>query len=158
MKRTLTSFKSHRNYIQNNNLNPFLRQKFNDISTNASRSTCDQHNLLVPVICILLPIIENTTVEIGRDCANKAPVEEELYAREGRRMQNREVGAFLGVFGCEEEEQGESWIESCLLKQSSNWISGETWGELASICCRRCHRKAIPSRGSHPLCIGIVAK
>jgi hypothetical protein len=53
------------------------------MAANASGTTSNQHNLLVPVIFILSPVIEDTCIEIRGDNAGKAPVEQELDAREG---------------------------------------------------------------------------
>jgi hypothetical protein len=96
------------------------------LSANTSSSPSNQNDLLVPIIFILLPVIKNAAIEVRGDCADESQVEQELNAREGRRMQNGEVGSFLGVLGCEYEGKNERRVQSRLLDCSSDWISSET--------------------------------
>ena len=92
------------------------------MSTNASRTARNQHNLLIPIIAIFAPIIQAARIQIPAHPSYQPKIKQSPNARIGCFVQDREIGSFLCVAGCEEEEEREGGVEGCFLKEASDGV------------------------------------
>jgi hypothetical protein len=93
----LTRLKCHGDNIQHNDLDALLCQQLNHLAANASRSTSNQHNLLVPVIFIGCPIVQHAGIKVVGGPADEAKVEELSDSRIGCLVEDREIISLLRI-------------------------------------------------------------
>ena len=84
----ITCLKSHWDNIQDYNFYASLRKYFHNMATDTPSTSRNNHNLLLPVINVLLPVIERPSIKVARDGAKETPVEEILEAPEGSFMED----------------------------------------------------------------------
>lgn len=94
------------------------------MSTNSSSSSSNQYDFLVPIILVRFPVIKHASVKVIGGQADKTEVEEELDTREGCLVEDGKVGTFLCVTRCQKKKQGNCRVESSLLDNATNGISG----------------------------------
>ena len=119
------SLESHRNDIQNHDLDASLSKELNNLASNATSSPGDHYNLLGPDIVVLDAIVEGLLVEVGVDLADQPEVEEELDALEGLLVEDGEVRSLLCEAGEEDEWEGEGWVEEGVLDEWAENLRGE---------------------------------
>lgn len=120
----LTSFESHWDDIQYHHFNSLLCKKSNNMSANSTSTSSNQHNLFIPMVFIIDPIIQNFRIKVGRGPAEDTKVEKFLDSRGCCFVEDSEVRAFLGVSSEEDEEESSCRVESCSFQESHHRVAG----------------------------------
>lgn len=127
--------------IHNHDLNALLCQLLHYTGSNTIAAACDNDYLFLPIIRIIGPIVNRSLVQEVSKSACQAKSHGNLEPFQGIRSRGREVLPFGGVSCCEEEREGELWVEDDLMQQFDDAIKGESCISrllaIWSLCCDR---------------------
>ena len=119
------SLESHRNHIQNNDLDAALSQELDNLASDSTSASGDHDDLLGPDVVVLDAIVKGLLVEVGINLADQAEIEEELDALEGFLVEDGEIRALLCEAGEEDEWESEGWVEEGVLDEWAKNFRGE---------------------------------
>jgi len=104
-------FKGHGLDVQHDNFHPPLGQQLDHMAADAAGAARDEHDLLGPVVAVGGPVVQHLVREPVVGDAQGAEPEQRLEPREGRRVQDAQVLALLGVPREQDQRQEERRVE-----------------------------------------------
>ena len=127
----LTRFECQRLDIQYDDGDILLGQELYHGLANSITPTSHYHNLFVPFILVVLPIIQRASAEDSIRPPDQAQIEQEPNPVDDGLVGLRKVLARLDKSQEEQQRENDGRIECCPLDQACNWVDRQTCPERA---------------------------
>lgn len=140
-----TSIISQRLDIQHHNGNTLLSKQLNDLPTDTTSASSDDHDLAAPVIFVLDPVVEHAVGEVIVHQASDAQPAEGLDATVGERVEDGQVLALLSVPRQEDQGEKELRVESRVADYGQDGVRFEPFAGEVAVVEGHFEDEAVPS-------------